>query len=122
MQFLAYYFAVGPTRFAKGPHETIIQFVFLCNLKELHTFMTLAWNQQDLMAGIAEVFDPKQEKGYYNQITKNYDEIRLWIYSTQVNVSGLLSDAESRNNIRATTYDETNQRDFELCLSCSLPI
>ena len=121
MQFLAYYLAVGPTRFAKGPHEMIIQFVFLCNLKELHTFMTLAWNQQDLIAGIAEVFDPQQEKGYYDQITRNYDEIRLWICSTQVNVSGLLSDAESRNNIRATTYDETNQRGFELCPGFMFP-
>ena len=61
--------------------------------------MTLAQSQQDLIAGIADVFDPQQEKGYYNQIATNIDEIRLWIYSTPVNVSRLLSDAESRNNI-----------------------
>ena len=51
----------------------IIQFVFLCNLKELHTFLTLAQNQQDLKAGIAD--DPQQEKGYYNQIATNIEEI-----------------------------------------------
>ena len=73
MQFIAYYLAVGPTRVAKCPHEMVIQFVFLCNLKELHTFVTLARNHQDLIAGIADVSDPQQEKGYYNQTATNID-------------------------------------------------
>ena len=38
LQFLAYYLAVGPNRFAKEPHEVVMHFVFLCNMKELTAY------------------------------------------------------------------------------------
>ena len=42
LQFLGYYLAVGPTRFPEGPHEVVMQFVSLCNLKELTTYAVLS--------------------------------------------------------------------------------
>ena len=45
IQFIAYYLAVGPDRFMKGPHGVVVQFVLACNIKELATYATPAQGQ-----------------------------------------------------------------------------
>ena len=93
MQLTAYYLAVGPSQFAKGPHQLLQQFVFQVDLKQLNSHLAFAREKVGLLMGIVKVFDPKQELGYMGQLVDNIYELRLWIYSTQANVSGLLADA-----------------------------
>ena len=94
MQFRAYYLAVGPARFMKGPHEVVVQFVLTCNLKELTTYATLAQGQVGWICQLIRVFDPRDERNLVRTFLRNVNHIRLWIYSTQVNVSGLLVDGD----------------------------
>ena len=87
LQFLAYYSAVGPNRFAKGPHEVVMQFVFLCNMKELTACMVLSQGQVGWLVQLIRVFDPENRNNYVNTFLKNVNTIRLWIYSALVNIS-----------------------------------
>ena len=62
LQFVAYYLAVGPDRFMKGPHEVVVQFVLACNIQELVTSATLAQGQVGWICQLIRVFDPQDER------------------------------------------------------------
>ena len=90
------------------------QFVFQVDLKQLNSYLVSARGEVSLLMGIIKVFDPKQELGYMGQLVDSIYELRLWIYSTQVNVSGLLADAQSQQGMKMTPYDERHQRELTM--------
>ena len=58
--------------------------------------------------------DLNQHLGYKAQLVDNIYELRLWIYSTEVNVSGLLADAQSQQDMKMTAYVERHQRELRM--------
>ena len=112
MQFLAYYLAVGPARFMKGPHEVAVQFVLTCNLKDLTTCATLAQGQVGWVCQLIRAFDPQDERNLVRTFLRNVNHIRLWIYSTQVNVSSLLVDGDKAQEKPLIDYDTLHERNF----------
>ena len=114
MQLTAYYLAVGPSLFAKGPYQLLQQFVFQADFKQLNSYLALARGEVGLLMKIVRLFDPKQQLGYMGQLVNNIYELRLWIYSTQINVSGLLADAQSQQGMKMSSYDERHQRELTM--------
>ena len=64
MPLTSYYLAVGPSLFAKGPHQLLQQFVFQADLKQLNSCLALARGHVGLLMGVIRVIDPNQKLGY----------------------------------------------------------
>ena len=86
MQLTAYYLAVGPTLFSNGPHQLLQQLVLQADFKQLNSYLAFARGEIGLLIVILTVLDPNKKLGYVEQQVENIYELRLLVYSTQINV------------------------------------
>ena len=88
----------------------MVQFVLACNMEELVTYTTLAQGQAGWICQLIRVFDPQDERNLVRTFLVSH--IRLWIYSTQVNVFDLLVSGDKANEKPLIDFDTIHERNY----------
>ena len=81
-------------------------------MKELVTYVTLAQEQVGWICQLIRAFDPEDARNLVRTFLRNVNQVRLWIYSTQVNVSGLLVDGDRAQDKPLIDFDTLHERNF----------
>ena len=110
-EMLAYLMAVGLQATYRGPNEVLQKLVLNKASTHLLRFLIFARNQQDWVRTVIDAFDPVGLHQFRSQLESNIEAILTWIYSTWVNVSGIMHPLDETP---ATTRGENEWPGFLL--------
>ena len=89
-ELLAYLMAVGLTMMYRGPSALIQKFVLNKGGSALFSFLVFSQNQRGWISALIETLDPAGSLKLKTQLDLNIQALLVWIYSTWVNVSGIM--------------------------------
>ena len=90
-EILAYLMVVGPGSFYKGPVHLVQKLILEKVNSCLLSFLIYAKNQKGWVNTILNTLDPAGALKLRAQLAENIETRPVWIYSTWVNVSGVMS-------------------------------
>ena len=102
-EILAYLMAVGLGSFYKGPVHLVHKLILEKANTYLFSFLIFAKNQRNWVSAILNTLDPAGALKLRAQFAENIETMLTWVYSTWVNVSGVMStlddsSSQNRNN------------------------
>ena len=89
-EILAYLMAVGLTMMYRGPSALIQKLVLNKGGSALFSFLVFSQNQRSWISALIETLDPAGSLKLKAQLDLNIQALLVWIYSTWVNVSGIM--------------------------------
>ena len=95
-EILAYLVAVGLHVVYKGPYGLLQKPIFDKGSLSLFSFLVYAQNQKNWLQAILYVLDPAGPLQLKNQIELNIEILLAWIYSTWVNVAGIMHPLDEK--------------------------
>ena len=89
-EILAYLMAVGMHTMYKGPSGILQKLIFDKGHLPLFSYLVFSQNQKNWLQAILNALDPACPLRLKNQLELNIEAILVWIYSTWVNVAGIM--------------------------------
>ena len=89
-EILAYMMAVGLHAVYKGPSDLLQNLIFDKGSLCLFSFLVYAQNQKNWLHAILHALDPAGPLQLKKQLELNIEALLTWIYSTWVNVAGIM--------------------------------
>ena len=89
-EMLAYLMAVGLTMMYRGPSSLIQKLVLNKGGSALFSFLVFSQNQRSWIYALIETLDPVGSLKLKAQLDLNIQALLVWIYSTWVNVAGIM--------------------------------
>ena len=93
-EILAYLMAAGLSSVQKGPVHLIQKLVLGKANSCLFSFLIYAKNQRDWINAILKTLDPAGVLKLSAQLAENIETMLAWIYSTWINVSGIMNSLD----------------------------
>ena len=89
-EILAYLMAVGMHTMYKGPSGILQKLIFDKGHLPLFSYLVFSQNQKNWLQAILNALDPAGPLRLKRQLELNIEAILVWIYSTWVNVAGIM--------------------------------
>ena len=102
VEIVSYLAVAGVTGFKRGPVR-FLQFLLgdADDIRQLFTYLVHSRNSLKWIHGMIDVFDPQGKRRMRRTLQERTTAILTWVYSTLVNVSGLIAGPDELNFLSA---------------------